>query len=427
MINKKLSLFFIVFVLCIQAFATEGYYKDLFSDGGCRLAKPKSLPAAKLLGLSVEYLATANPDVESKIMIQSNDPNWKDDNGVLLYPDGQPRFRCLFSNGGKSIEHGQSLGEIGRQRVRDFFFNGGSYTGSCAGAAIVTIAATTNKGYDKPREEYYHIWPAHARYTGLAKSHTDITIPKTSPLLKYYDFGGDFRIQNLRHNGGNYTIENDNYWWCPKTEVLAEFADPIVGDDHDHNDFVGHVNAWAYKKDNRSGRLAVCGSHPEKVEDGEIRDFQAALLQYAMAGNGDPVVKAQLQNHSPRRMSDNHKIGFEKIGDLQYHHFTIDLPAGAKNLKITLRGQKNVDLNLYLKKGDFAFKGSKDVIEAQNTESSQETISLDNPDPGTWYIGVKCNEAVKGQQQKEFFQYTDNLQLLNGTAYMINASWNEKP
>lgn len=57
----------------------------------------------------------------------------EDENGILLYPDGEPRFRMIYVNGGLATQHGRSLGEDGRQRIRDYVAAGGSYLGSCAG------------------------------------------------------------------------------------------------------------------------------------------------------------------------------------------------------------------------------------------------------------------------------------------------------
>ena len=37
----------------------DGYYKDLFMDGGCSLNSYPDLPAADWLGLSMEQLSTA--------------------------------------------------------------------------------------------------------------------------------------------------------------------------------------------------------------------------------------------------------------------------------------------------------------------------------------------------------------------------------
>jgi hypothetical protein len=111
----------------------EGYYKDLFMDSGVELSSRKSLPAADALGLSMEYIAVGDSgEVRQNRWLVSN-PD-VDDNGILLYPDGSPRFRMVYVNGGDSLGHGNSLGETGRQRIRDFFHGGGSYSGSCAGA-----------------------------------------------------------------------------------------------------------------------------------------------------------------------------------------------------------------------------------------------------------------------------------------------------
>ena len=313
----------------------KGYYKDLFMDGGAYLNSRTTLPAASYLGLSMEYIATSSQTEQNKRMVQTDDGDWQDDNGVLLYPDGEPRFRCIYTNGGDSIDHGDSLGGTGRQRVRDFYHNGGSYTGSCAGSAISTIRVTTT-GDPSYRTEYDRIWPARGHYTQLADSYTGHDIPTGSPLLNYYDFGGDNYVAHVRHNEGNYTIEDDSFYWCSGTEVLAKFAEPIVGDDTSYQPFLGNVSAWAYKEDANSGRLCPIGSHPESITSGERRDLMAALLQYAMDGQGDPTVKATLQNNVTRQMNDNSTAGHEKLGDLQYHHFTDEVPAGMTELRITL-------------------------------------------------------------------------------------------
>jgi len=401
---------------------TEGYYCNLFMDGGKNLTSRTTLPAAALLGLSMEYIATGDADETLKIMVETDDGDWQDDNGVLLYPDGEPRFQCFYSNGGQSIDHGATLGEDGRQRIRDFYANGGSYTGSCAGSALPTIRVTST-GDPSYREEYYHIWPARGHYTQLAASYTGHDVPIDSPLLDYYDFGGDYYIASVRHNGGNYTIEDDSFYWCTGTEVLTTFAEPIVGDDASYQDFMGHVSSWAYKEDANSGRLCPCGSHPESIESGEQRDMMAAFLQYAMAGNGDPTVKAALENGVTRQMNDNSTTGHEKVGDKQYHHFTIQIPSGMK-LTITLDGLGDVnDLDLFARKDDFALRGETDLYEASNTSNSDETLTINDPCAGTWYIGVKGAKTVTKTKETNYYRYTGNLGLLNGVAYTITAEW----
>lgn len=48
-------------VACLSIIAghAQGYYKDIFIDGGVKLNSMKRMPAADLLGLSVEYYASS--------------------------------------------------------------------------------------------------------------------------------------------------------------------------------------------------------------------------------------------------------------------------------------------------------------------------------------------------------------------------------
>ena len=75
--------------LASPSLKTPGFYKDLFMSGGARLSSRKTLPAAESLGLSYEYYAGKDEAKQNELF--SGSP--ADTNGVLLYPDGQPRFR----------------------------------------------------------------------------------------------------------------------------------------------------------------------------------------------------------------------------------------------------------------------------------------------------------------------------------------------
>ena len=119
-IRKK----FLASLLCLASCVTlptqaqnnsYGYYKDIFMDSGIRLNSLTDLPVSRYLGLSIEAFvsATHSPDrltlrdtlLQREILTGSED----DLNGVLLYPDGEPRFRVLYMNGGKAAGHGKSL------------------------------------------------------------------------------------------------------------------------------------------------------------------------------------------------------------------------------------------------------------------------------------------------------------------------------
>ena len=422
-----IGIFITVMCLCGPAEAViEGYYKDLFLDGGV-LMDTGIIPAASDLALSSEYIAIDALAIpfedkvaeQNKIMVQTDDGDWQDDNGVLIYPDGEPRFRMIFTHGGQSHPHADTLGPDGSQRGRDFYNNGGSFTGSCAGQFI------TGLGYNSTYvANYYRIWPAYWLTTNLIGSTTGFDIPVDSPLLDYYNFGGDNYIASVYHNGGGYAIEGDGTYWCTGTEVLALYAEPVTGSDPFYEDIIGNVSVLAYKEDANSGRLVPCGSHPEGTVSGERRDLQEAMLSYALDGNGDPTAKAELQNGIARQMNDNSTADHEKIGDLQYHHFTVELPAGMARLTITLDGDNAYDLNLYIKKDDFAFEGEPDVNEAVNGMAADETLTIENPSDGTWYIAVKCATTITSSWGGHSYVYSGFLGVLNGVAYTITAEWN---
>jgi len=387
---------------------TEGFYKDLFMDGGVSLTSRTSLPAATSLGYSMEYLATGDEARQADVMIQ----NALDDNGYLLYPDGSPRFRCIYTNGGGATNHGNSLGEVGRSRIRDFYYNGGSYSGSCAGAFIASMSYMSS-GVHEP---YYHIWPGRSAQPSIADVYTGHVIEANSPLLEYYDFGEDMYIANVYHNLGPYPREQLDY--PAQTEILTRFDHPGAA----HHE---KGSSWAYKDDSSTGRIVVVASHPEGVTSGERLQFMKALLHYALDGLGSPVVKGSLENGSERVMdkfSGDNDPAFTRIGDRQYHHFTIDLPKNVNNLAIDLNGNNAYSFNLYMQRNEFAFEST---AEWQSTTAGPDhTLSLTNPEPGLWYIGVECESTVQTTLQSWGYEYTKGTGVLNGVSYSMTASWN---
>jgi len=413
-----MGVWMILFLLGGSSWAQEGYYKDILMDGGIGLTARKTLPVADYLKLSMEYVALPNNNLteeEHNIQAMVFTGGEHDDNGRLLYPDGAPRFRAVHVRGGSSFSHGETLGEKGRQHFRDFVAAGGSYVGTCAGFSLSSLCRSDFS--PSPYPNYLHLWPAKCHYSGISGSHyLNHKIPANSPLLKYYDFGGDNYVAGLRHNMGSYAIENDPDYWCAKSEVLM------------YHDYPGHatdgkVSSLAYKESARTGRLALVGSHPEAEREGEKRDLMAALVRYALDGNGQPRVKGTLQNGVARVMHNNQAAGHEKIGDKQYHHFTVEITPGTRQLVVVLQGDGVHDLDLFARRGAFAFKGKDDVFASANSTNSNETLTIDNPAAGTWYIGVKGVDTVTTQLEEWGQDYVGDLTVLNGVPYTIVADW----
>ncbi len=404
-LKNQLHLYLIGLTMTITlSFAqTPGFFKDIFCDGGAYLTSMTYFDAAETLDLSLEYLCTSDISFQNSVMVTDE----IDSNGHLLYPDGAPRFRMIYTNGGTAGNHGESLGEVGRNRIRTYYANGGSYSGSCAGAYIASEhwAETGTHPY------YYHIWPGRASSTGLTDAYTGHFIPAESALLQYFDFGEDLYIDNVRHNGGCYANEQIDY--PSRSEVLLRFDYPGWG-------MHQKASTWAYKPDQQQGRIVVTGSHPESAEDGERLNLMQAILLYALDGVGSPRVKADLINGELRTMDqfpEDNQPEFTRIGDLQYHHFTVMVPPEADTLTIELSAESNFDFKLYANPGDFAFQNTAQFTSP--VEGTEHLIQVPVEEAGLWYVGVECISTVTAYN----CVYQGQTDVLNGVAYTITATW----
>ena len=373
-------------------FATEGYYKDLFMDGGVKLTSRTSLPAADLLGLSMDILASSSETTQKKMMITSSD----DSNGCLLYPDGAPRYRAIYVNGGSATGHGTSLGVTGRQRIRDFFEAGGSYTGSCAGAFLAMIH-NNKPTHDKngPYKYYLGIWPGIGRSANTLKKTHDIKFLQLNhPLVKKYPSLSDGMVSGVSHNGG--CRFEASYFPMPKgTEYLGQNHCPSLKGLH------GYYNVMAWKKSPATGRVVVTCSHPEGTKSGERRDFMAAILSYALDGVGAPrPPRGALKNGVPQTRNG----ADTRIGDKQYHYWTVSLPPWTTKLTVSLGGL-SADCHLYLSKTKRPTR-LVHLLRSDKPGNADEQIVAHDPGPGTWYVGVYGGHPVK-----------------NGASYTVKANW----
>lgn len=388
---------------------TEGYYKDIFMDGGVKLSSKKRLPAAESLGLSYEYYAGKDSARQQGIFVGTDD----DANGVLLYPDGQPRFRLVFVNGGGATSHGKSLGESGRQVLVGFFNRGGSYCGSCAGSFL---SGRNTDARPDPRDGYLHIFPWNTLNTDLKKARVGHFIPRESPLLRYGDFGKDHYVADIYHNNGNW-LAVDDLAGMQNVEALATYDTP---------DKKTHEGAaiWAWKNNETTGRIVNIGSHPEGITNGERLELTEACFQYAVDGAGSPEVKAMLRDgvihHMDKGTADNDPL-HTKIGDRQYHHFTIDVAPDASDVEIELTGDNDFHLNLYLHKETPAFRSNASYGSTLPGATKRIRAKLV---PGRWFASVECATTVDAvvDETQSFFTYTGNTDVLNGVPYRISLT-----
>jgi len=431
--NKLLALTFCsILIVEIQAQTRQkGFYKDLFMDSGMMLTSRVDLPSARLAGFTMEsFISTPHSytekysftDADTIMQAQLIGGSAIDENGILLYPDGAPRFRVVYMNGGRAKSHGGTLGEQGRKNYRTFVANGGGYVGSCAGAFIASLGTKLPDKEAAPTDLYLGVWPGFTTGTGLEKSWTDVDIEPGSPLLRYYQFGHRMRIDSVRHNGGCY---GNTTFRCPEgTEVLARYATP---GGEPKRPIIGEPVIWAYKANEHTGRVVLCGSHPEDAIEGARLELTAAMLKYAMDGTGKPTIKGELKKGEPRRMTcythDNNPA-YTRIGDKQYHHFSVQVPEGVDTLTITLastEGTQRFDLYLFADSRQLAFKDEAEHSDLHLGIGKQMTLV--RPKAGTLYVSVFCDTTVESRQTRYGTQYGGRLDVLNGVPYSIKVDY----
>lgn len=440
---------------------SQSYYKDVFLDSGCELDNmknnpdnPKSyeigipaiLPAAyyNLFGKDtwqdhLEYVWTSSDEdtLTQNLVFRGSD---KDANGVLLYPDGEPRFKMIYTFGGSASKHGKSLGQEGLERVRTFYANGGSYTGSCAGCIL---AAPYYNGGDKSECHYNIHDGAKYRFTGMfisKNTYTHLVMEPGNPLQKYFSgaLAAKTDMDSLRHSGGCMMVEEA---MPAGTEILGRFGQPTEGVKLPKKlkieKFLGQPCIWAYKRNAESGRLVVCGSHPELCNTSEVTELYTAQLRYAMDGFGSAKPKAVLENGAKRTMNNPEDPLYAGIGDRQYHHFLVYLPKPAKRLKITLHYDiQGAGLELSMKRGTYAFPDAQPEYTAKSVAETDDTVTLTarKVPAGLWYISVYCPvtpEAVLHTSTIEgnaggYVEYVGTgagIAALNGIGYDIKAEW----
>jgi hypothetical protein len=404
------SFFLLASIKAMGQLNTEGFYKDAFIDAGAGLDQISRYYAADNLGLSYDFIKST----DQKLLRSLVDKNASDENGVLLYPDGSPRFRVIYVNGGLAATHGNALGVGGLNNYRKFYRNGGSYTGSCAGAFMASIGTNLSGN-----SSYLQIWPGFTKTIDIptAPMYYGAIIEPNSPLLKYSNFGGDNYINPIETWYGpyaNYENNMDVTKWPIGTEILLRYDS--AGRFH-------HMkpSAWSYKQDMNTGRIVVIGNHPEYQSTGDGLDLMKAIFQYAFDGSGKPKLKGTINNTQVWMMNDNAILNHEKIGDRQYHHFKIQLESDVSNLSIELNSSSSYTLNLYVRQNDFAFKSNANW--KMIAPGSSKVLNLGPLSAGTYYISVENASSVISRKMSWGYSYTGNLSILNGVPYSIKASW----
>lgn len=459
----------------------RGYYKSLFVNSGYGLDRFKgdtepenSIPAIDYMGLINDYeyfYGAGNVESYQTGVIIGND---NDANGVLLYPDGSPRFRLIFNSGGNSQNHGKSLGYEGRRRFYHFFNNGGSYTSVCAGSFLAAQSVDGNNRDGDGEEDFtYGFIPVNLYHTGLPYPmdkyrgiYTNMEILSDAKSI-IAGVNGDNKfnlllngsIADVMHHGGGYLHSNQTSQDGIKVLMKYRYSitkgssdiNPEDGASYDahyyrqdtkDNDLFGgrerdgYNSTWTYKPSTGNTGRAVCtGSHPEGTDRDCDKQFTGFMFRYAMEGNGEAIVKdGDLQFGQPRYMNDspasydNPASNDAGIGDRQYHHFKFDVPAGGyDNICLSLNSDydkdSGIDLYLGLKEGGLAWFSEADYLLCN--KGGRKEIRIKHLPEGTWYVSVFCATTVEADLYQadsgylDYYKYSGKTQVLNGIPYSI--------
>ena len=139
----------------------------------------------------------------------------------------------------------------------------------------------------------------------------------------------------------------------------------------------------------------------------------------ALSENIGRLLAAQDVNKmTDKEFREEMKILHTRIGDLQYHHFSFETTEPTTHIQVELKGEKDFDFCLYLKKDTPAFRSNADhaVTGSGNTKTISRHLTL-----GKWFVSVECTTTVKAELDgcRGFFNYSGKTSVLNGAAYRI--------
>lgn len=352
-----------------------------------------------------------------------------DRNGILLYPDGKPRFRMLFIHGGTpdgGLVHAGLLADEAKENIRTFFNNGGCIVTSGAGGSMLT---------GKRFNGEYH--------SGFLCLQDWNTIPNNASVSKMNIVSGSILSSYRTFSSSTISVTN------PTGVFLGEDAPVEVPGRYQSgtNVYSSAPCVWSAKPSSSTGRIVSCGGKPDQnsTEGSDAFNLFAAELDYAAEGNGCASVKGVLHNGEPFYM-DNPMDGNDDdpfhsvIGDRQCHYFVLELDRDVKKLELELNWSNPVGMELYIRKDGFAFPGSEGCLWAVSTgdevkEGRPLVLELENAAKGLWYVTVRCSTSPGYQTSGISSGYGTCYTLtsasakdgsrdtLNGIPYSVMAYW----
>ncbi len=419
----------------------EGYHKHALLNGGPGVRVPK-VDHLEALGLTYDIIETRNCDSQRDMYRDLFIGSHFDKNGMLFYPDGTNRFALMVVGGAvgegninddcNNLPSGDDwkggggvftlflkrnrnlLGQSGQYVFDQFLKRGGAYSGFCAGSSIMAYRSLDITNY---------------RDVGV--DNASWLFERTGDQLAPY-LGDQIEFHGIPTFGGGK---------LPTEDGIPVGADVLFEGTHIESNGVWQTAplVWSWEKNDEDyGRMVVSGAHPETVSTGF--GLTAAMYTYALDGGGGITVKSDpLQNGVAREMvreTEENQPEYTKIGDKQIHHFTFEVnDSRDRYLLLELAGAPNqnggepYDFRLYLNKDRPAFPS--DHLHMGQGSLSDKTIYLENLNTladGTWYVGVELFTTVElVENDWDEVYYTGPIEVLNGIAYELTATWRDRP
>ena len=66
---------------------------------------------------------------------------------------------------------------------------------------------------------------------------------------------------------------------------------------------------------------------------------------------------------------------------------------------------------------------NSNAIHKERSAGANKTMTVENLSGGTYYVSVECETTVTAIRRTEYYEYTNNPDVLNGVAYTIRADW----
>ena len=151
------------------------------------------------------------------------------------------------------------------------------------------------------------------------------------------------------------------------------------------------------------------------------------MMRYAMDGIGSTPLKGFLQNGRTRIMdkgTDAKHPSHTKIGDLQCHHFAVNIPKDVEDVSICLEGDSLGEFSLSINRSTFAYPENATYLSSD--KGACKTLSFSSLESDIWYVCVKCLSSVTSSETNYGQSYSDPHGVLNGLSYQITVSWQIK-